>query len=226
MKAKKLPVTYLLYPDEGHGFARPQNRLSFYAVAEGFLQQCLGGQLEPIGQDFDGSSVTAPEGATIVPGLAEALKEREDEGRQAQAARPEKPSIAAAADVRLEFPHSGQADPGPAVHSAPLMEIRTRHNGLPPLLGLPLRDGSVPPHVQRGDGRPGLGQLRHHRRHRRRLRRPPELRHGHHRPRARGAGLPRRASSPSPTGRAPIRSGRSAARTCSSASPPGTWIRW
>ena len=37
MKAKKLPVTYLLYPDEGHGFARPQNRLTFYAVAEGFL---------------------------------------------------------------------------------------------------------------------------------------------------------------------------------------------
>src|SRR4029453_1324975 len=37
MKTKKLPVTYLLYPDEGHGFARPQNRLSFYAVAEGFL---------------------------------------------------------------------------------------------------------------------------------------------------------------------------------------------
>jgi dipeptidyl aminopeptidase/acylaminoacyl peptidase len=77
MKAKKLPVTYLLYPDEGHGFARPQNRLSFYAVAEGFLNQCLGGQFQPIGRDFDGSSVTAPQGAEIVPGLAEAMKERE-----------------------------------------------------------------------------------------------------------------------------------------------------
>jgi len=77
MKAKKLPVTYLLYPDEGHGFARPQNRLSFYAVAEGFLHQCLGGQFEPIGRDFDGSSITVPEGASIVPGLAEAMKERE-----------------------------------------------------------------------------------------------------------------------------------------------------
>jgi dipeptidyl aminopeptidase/acylaminoacyl peptidase len=77
MKAKNLPVTYLLYPDEGHGFARPQNSLSFYAVAEGFLHQCLGGAYEPIGRDFDGSSITAPEGASIVPGLAEALRERE-----------------------------------------------------------------------------------------------------------------------------------------------------
>jgi dipeptidyl aminopeptidase/acylaminoacyl peptidase len=77
MKTKKLPVTYLLYPDEGHGFARPQNRLSFYAVAEGFLNQCLGGAFQPIGQDFAGSSVTAPEGAAIVPGLVDALKERE-----------------------------------------------------------------------------------------------------------------------------------------------------
>lgn len=77
MKAKNLPVTYLLYPDEGHGFARPQNALSFYAVAEGFLHQCLGGAYEPIGDDFHGSSITAPEGAGIVPGLAQALRERE-----------------------------------------------------------------------------------------------------------------------------------------------------
>jgi hypothetical protein len=46
-------------------------------VAEGFLHQCLGGRFEPIGRDFDGSSITAPAGAEIVPGLAEAMKERE-----------------------------------------------------------------------------------------------------------------------------------------------------
>jgi dipeptidyl aminopeptidase/acylaminoacyl peptidase len=80
MKAKKLPVTYALYPDEGHGFARPQNRLSFYAIAEGFLSQCLGGRAEPIGRDFDGSSVTVPDGAEIVPGLAEAVRERSSKG--------------------------------------------------------------------------------------------------------------------------------------------------
>jgi len=76
MKAKQLPVTYALYPDEGHGFARPQNRLSFYAVTEGFLARYLGGQYEPIGQDFDGSSLQVPEGAQHVPGLAEAMRER------------------------------------------------------------------------------------------------------------------------------------------------------
>jgi dienelactone hydrolase len=77
MKAKKLPVTYVLYPDEGHGFARPQNRLSFYAIAEAFLAECLGGSYEPIGDDFDGSSVQVDEGAQHVPGLAAALKARE-----------------------------------------------------------------------------------------------------------------------------------------------------
>jgi dipeptidyl aminopeptidase/acylaminoacyl peptidase len=74
MKAKNLPVTYVLYPDEGHGFARPANRTSFYAIAEGFLSQCLGGRYEPVGNDFKGSSVKVLEGAQYVPGLPEALK--------------------------------------------------------------------------------------------------------------------------------------------------------
>lgn len=73
MKARNLPVTYVLYPDEGHGFARPQNRTSFYAVSEGFLQQCLGGRAEPIGRDFEGASLQVKEGADRVPGLAEAI---------------------------------------------------------------------------------------------------------------------------------------------------------
>jgi dipeptidyl aminopeptidase/acylaminoacyl peptidase len=73
MKARGLPVTYALYPDEGHGFARPQNSLSFYAIAEGFLARHLGGRFEPIGRDFEGSSVQVPEGADGVPGLREAL---------------------------------------------------------------------------------------------------------------------------------------------------------
>src|SRR6185436_6644057 len=80
MKSRKLPVTYVLYPDEGHGFARPQNSLSFFAIAEGFLAQCLGGRYEPIGRDFDGASVTVPAGADIVPGLAAAMQERNSQG--------------------------------------------------------------------------------------------------------------------------------------------------
>jgi dipeptidyl aminopeptidase/acylaminoacyl peptidase len=73
MKAKNLPVTYVLYPDEGHGFGRPQNRMSFNAIAEAFLARCLGGRAEPIGDDFVGSSLAVPEGASLVPGVAEAL---------------------------------------------------------------------------------------------------------------------------------------------------------
>ena len=73
MKAKDIPVTYVLYPDEGHGFARPQNRTSFYAISEGFLAKCLGGRQEPIGTDFAGSSLKVLDGAQFVPGLKEAL---------------------------------------------------------------------------------------------------------------------------------------------------------
>jgi dipeptidyl aminopeptidase/acylaminoacyl peptidase len=35
---------YMLFPDEGHGFAKPENRLKFYAAAEEFLSKHLGGQ--------------------------------------------------------------------------------------------------------------------------------------------------------------------------------------
>jgi dipeptidyl aminopeptidase/acylaminoacyl peptidase len=74
MKDKGLPVTYVLYPEEGHGFGRPTNRTSFYAIAEGFLSQCLGGRYEPIGNDFKGANLKVLEGAANVPGLSEALK--------------------------------------------------------------------------------------------------------------------------------------------------------
>jgi dipeptidyl aminopeptidase/acylaminoacyl peptidase len=73
MQEKNIPVTYVLFPDEGHGFARPENRLSFNAVAEAFLSECLGGRYEPIDDDFKGSSITVPIGADVLPGLTEAL---------------------------------------------------------------------------------------------------------------------------------------------------------
>lgn len=79
MQAKNIPVTYVLFPDEGHGFARPENNKAFNAVTEGFLAQCLGGRAQPIGDDFAGSSITVPTGAEGVPGLAEALKAHKPE---------------------------------------------------------------------------------------------------------------------------------------------------
>src|SRR2546426_116819 len=46
LKAKGIDHEYLLFPDEGHGFAKPENRLKFYAAAEKFLAKHLGGRCE------------------------------------------------------------------------------------------------------------------------------------------------------------------------------------
>jgi len=77
MEDKGIPVTYLLYSDEGHGFGRPENAMSFFAVTEAFLYECLGGRYEPVGDDFEGSSITVPVGAVHVPGLTEAIWKHE-----------------------------------------------------------------------------------------------------------------------------------------------------
>ncbi len=74
MRAKHLPVAYVLYPDEGHGFARPENNMSFNAIAEAFLAKFLGGRYEPVGSDFSGSSLQILGGAEEVPGLVEELQ--------------------------------------------------------------------------------------------------------------------------------------------------------
>jgi dipeptidyl aminopeptidase/acylaminoacyl peptidase len=37
---------YMLFPDEGHGFAKPENRITFYTAAERFLARYLGGRSE------------------------------------------------------------------------------------------------------------------------------------------------------------------------------------
>jgi len=46
IKSKGIDYEYMLFPDEGHGFAKPENRLKFYAAAEKFLAQHLGGRYE------------------------------------------------------------------------------------------------------------------------------------------------------------------------------------
>ena len=78
-REKDLPVTYVLFPDEGHGFARPENRLAFFGITEGFLHTCLGGRFEPLGDALDGSSTQVPAGAASTgqpaePGLEEPLE--------------------------------------------------------------------------------------------------------------------------------------------------------
>src|SRR6266566_3126594 len=46
MRSKGIDYEYMLFPDEGHGFAKPENRLKFYAAAEKFLAKYLGGRYE------------------------------------------------------------------------------------------------------------------------------------------------------------------------------------
>ena len=65
MKKLSIPVVYLLYPDEGHGLARPENRLSMYANAEVFLANFAGGRFVPHNNNFPGSSVVVKEGKEI-----------------------------------------------------------------------------------------------------------------------------------------------------------------
>ncbi|NNC59385.1 MAG: S9 family peptidase [Erythrobacter sp.] len=74
MKEAGIPVTYLLYPDEGHGFAKPANNIAFSAVAENFLATNLGGRAEPVGETLAKSTAEIPTGSQFVAGLAEALE--------------------------------------------------------------------------------------------------------------------------------------------------------
>jgi dipeptidyl aminopeptidase/acylaminoacyl peptidase len=55
MREKGLPVTYIVFPDEGHGFARPDNSLDANAHIEQFLAKYLGGRAEPI-KPIEGST--------------------------------------------------------------------------------------------------------------------------------------------------------------------------
>ncbi|WP_369410709.1 S9 family peptidase [Erythrobacter ani] len=73
MKEAGIPVTYVLYPDEGHGFAKPANNIAFFGIAENFLSECLGGRAEPLGDVLEPSTAEIVEGAEHVKGLQDAL---------------------------------------------------------------------------------------------------------------------------------------------------------
>jgi dipeptidyl aminopeptidase/acylaminoacyl peptidase len=46
LRSKGKVVEYIVFPDEGHGLVRPENRLRFYTAAESFLARYLGGRVE------------------------------------------------------------------------------------------------------------------------------------------------------------------------------------
>jgi dipeptidyl aminopeptidase/acylaminoacyl peptidase len=53
LRENGIPTTYIVFPDEGHGFADPRNAKRFTALAEGFLAEHLGGLVEPQHPDED-----------------------------------------------------------------------------------------------------------------------------------------------------------------------------
>ncbi|HEY4239578.1 MAG TPA: S9 family peptidase [Kofleriaceae bacterium] len=70
MKQRGLPVTYTLFPDEGHGFSRPENNIAFFGVAEAFLSAHLGGNYQPLTPaELEASSMQIKDGRAGVPGL-------------------------------------------------------------------------------------------------------------------------------------------------------------
>ena len=69
MQKKGIPVTYVLFPDEGHGFARPENSMAFNAVIEQFLASHLKGRAEPVGDAMSKSSAQVKAGGELIPGL-------------------------------------------------------------------------------------------------------------------------------------------------------------
>jgi dienelactone hydrolase len=62
-------VTYLLYPKEVHDFRESRSWISFWAVAERFLHEHLGGDYEPAGTDLDDPTFEVLAGADQIPGL-------------------------------------------------------------------------------------------------------------------------------------------------------------
>jgi dipeptidyl aminopeptidase/acylaminoacyl peptidase len=70
MKKHGLPVAYALFPDEGHGFAKPTNNIAFFAISEAFLSAHLGGSYLPITADeIKASTMQIKDGAEHIPGL-------------------------------------------------------------------------------------------------------------------------------------------------------------
>lgn len=60
---RSIPATLVVFPDEGHGLARPENNLAFVALTEVFLARHLGGRYQPIDDALSRSSAEIPIGA-------------------------------------------------------------------------------------------------------------------------------------------------------------------
>jgi len=66
MQKHGIPVTYVVFPDEGHGFAKPTNNIAFNAIIENFLATVLGGRAEPISGEVEASTAQILAGAELL----------------------------------------------------------------------------------------------------------------------------------------------------------------
>jgi dipeptidyl aminopeptidase/acylaminoacyl peptidase len=72
MDRNGIPVTYVVFPDEGHGFARPENMTAFTAISEAFLARHLGGAMEPLSGELELSTAQVRRlGDLDLPGTAQ-----------------------------------------------------------------------------------------------------------------------------------------------------------
>ncbi len=72
-----IPVIYALFPDEGHGFAKPENKIAFFAITELFLAKYLDGKSESVSDEDLGSSSMCLESGSeyVLNGLTHEISE-------------------------------------------------------------------------------------------------------------------------------------------------------
>ncbi|GAM98169.1 dipeptidyl anminopeptidase [alpha proteobacterium U9-1i] len=118
LRARRAPLTFVVFPDEGRELVRPQNRLSFLAIAEHFLSQCLGGRTEPVGAAFEGARLEAFDGAANVPGLT-AFARRTPTPAASENAPGESPAVAPVETDGSGGPELVTSPPADATGSTP-----------------------------------------------------------------------------------------------------------
>jgi dipeptidyl aminopeptidase/acylaminoacyl peptidase len=50
LRKNRIHVTYMVFENEGHGFAEPENVKRFAALTEKFLADTLGGRVQPLAE--------------------------------------------------------------------------------------------------------------------------------------------------------------------------------
>jgi Prolyl oligopeptidase family len=164
LKSRGVPVTYVSFNDEGHGFVRPENRLAFFAVAEAFLAKHLGGRYQPIGKNLAGSTLKV--GASWCPAFQDRCGCHGDRGvrRRARLRIIATPALRAAEEGPLAHERPDRSASSPR---AMISRRRPRASALPPRLlssaGREAEGRSLPdPLKDRSKGRPAHREIRAH----------------------------------------------------------------